>query len=311
MAILGAALGLGTIYDPRIGLWLLFGALYHFVGYGMNSYVDWKKGFDKDDPRKQHHPLNSGSLEPNKARNVIFSLSAALVLFSVAIGGFTIQAVVITSLMMLLGLSYNYLGKFTRLKAVPISGVHTLVFIFPYLTYAPEIELYVVLISIAYFIHHFYQIAISGDIKDIDQDESSLIKSMGATIDRIGNGKADNFHSSDKVLIFAYTLTMLQLFFALINITTHDKYLSVLCLGAVLGGITIWDTDKMLSSGAFKRDKRLKHISRRELAGYTMIHVGSVPALGFQAFGVLVFSMLLYLGIVSKFIWGNWLIPKV
>jgi|APHM01.1.fsa_nt_gi UbiA prenyltransferase family. len=128
MALIGAAIGVGTFVDPRVGAWLLFGALYHIVGYGMNSYVDWKKGFDKDDPMKQHHPLNTGDIDPETAKKVIYGLTGALVVYLFALTYSSPPAVGLSVLMIVSGLIYNYFGKYTILKFVPISIAHTLVF---------------------------------------------------------------------------------------------------------------------------------------------------------------------------------------
>jgi len=73
LATLGAAIGLGGLWDWKVLLWFIFGSMYHAVGYSMNSYVDWKKGYDKNDERKQHHPLNTQDISPDTAKKVIYA----------------------------------------------------------------------------------------------------------------------------------------------------------------------------------------------------------------------------------------------
>jgi len=311
MAVVGAAIGLGTLYDPRVGYWLFFGVLYHFVGYGMNSYADWKKGFDKDDPRKQHHPLNTGEITPDQAKIAVWSSTVLLILTGIVLGGLNAQAVGITVLMLVLGVTYNYAGKYTRFKVLPIAAVHTLVFIFPYVTYVDGIGLYGILIASAYFVHHVYQIAISGDIKDIDQDEASLLATLGAYVEDHPISDTIVFMSSQKALLIGYLLTVIEILLAFGSIFSLQQSIYIISVAGVLGAVVMYDTDNMLQPGPFMRSKRLKYISRRELAGYSMIHSASISIIGFIGFGAMLASMLLYLGIVSKFIWGNWLVPEV
>ena len=312
MAFLGAVIGLGTVIDPRVGMWLLFGIGYHLVGYGMNSYVDWKKGFDKDDDQKQHHPLNTGDIQPDQAKKVIHGSTAALFIYLFALTYTNLTAVGLSGLMVASGLAYNYLGKYTELKAIPISIAHTLVFFIPYYLYASELSTWVLAMTAAYFIHHIYQIAISGDIKDIQQDEASLLKSLGVHVKPHKHmPDVGVFITSSKALVLAYFLAILQLLLSTGAIALNGLNPSSLVIGAGLASLMLYYTDKMLQQGAFVRSKRLKYISSKELFGYTLIHSASIAVIGVQGFVLMLAFMLVYLGIVSKFIWGNWLVPEV
>jgi len=311
MAVLGAAIGLGTLFDWRVCLWLIFGGAYHYIGYGMNSYVDWKKGFDKDDERKQHHPLNTGEIEPYHAKYAIYGLLVGLLLFLFIMTFQQPKALILSGVMVASGILYNYFGKYTSLKAIPISIAHTLVFFIPYYLYTEQVEQYVILITAAYFIHHFYQISISGDIKDIDQDEASLIQTLGATVYKNKYEGVDYLATSNKVLIMAYGLTIAQMFLAYMSMYITNSMGVTVLVGAIFGALTVYESDKMLQPGKFKRSTRLEHISRREFFGYSTVHSASIIVIGLQNFVVLLVCMLVYLGLVSKFIWGNWLVPEV
>jgi len=311
MAVLGAAIGLGTFFDYRVGLWLIFGVMYHFVGYGMNSYVDWDKGFDKEDERKQHHPLNTGEIKPDNAKKVIGVSFILLFAYLAYLTHSSYVGLGLTCLMVVSGVAYNYFGKYTSLKAVPIAVAHTLVFFIPYYMYTDSITLFSVLMTTAYFIHHIYQIAISGDIKDVDQDEASLIQKLGASIHRDFEKDIDVFTSSGKILIIAYTLTVLQMAFSFGSMYSARDSIYPVALGGVFAALTFYDTDNMLQPGKFRRNKRIEYMSRREFFGYSMVHTAAIPVIGWKAYGLLLISMLVYLGTVSKFIWGNWLVPEV
>lgn len=310
MAFIGAAIGLGTVADPRVGLWLLFGACYHIVGYGMNSYVDWKKGFDKDDPRKQHHPLNTGDIKPENAKKVIYGLTIGLFAFLLALTYSKPSAVGLSAVMVGSGLAYNYLGKYTRLKFVPIAVAHTLVFFIPYYMYASTVENWVLFMTAAYFIHHVYQIAISGDLKDILQDEASLLQDMGMEVSN-GEDGIRTFSASMFSLTISYSLAIIQIFTIVTSASLSGISMpNILITGTLSAGIII-TTDLMLRQGVYVRHKRLRWISMKEFIGYAAIHSVAISVIDPRIFVLLLVGMVVYLSTVSKFIWGTYLVPKV
>lgn len=311
MAFLGAAIGLGTVADPRVGVWLLFGVMYHLVGYSMNSYVDWAKGFDKDDERKQHHPLNAGTIKPDNAKKAIYGLTIGLFAFLFALTYSQPSAVGLSVLMVVSGLAYNYLGKYTKLKFIPISIAHTLVFFVPYYLYTDSVQLWVIFMTIAYFIHHVYQIAISGDLKDIDQDEASLIQEMGADLKRHRSNNTVYFTAPDWSLVAFYTVAILQMFAIVIALLIPDPLLPELVITAVLSGLMLITVDGMLQQGVYVREDKLKWISLKEFMGYLAIHSVAMHVISIEVFAIISISMVLYLTSVSKFIWGTYLVPKV
>jgi len=311
MAFLGAAIGLGTIYDPRVGLWLGFGVLYHVVGYSMNSYTDWKKGFDKDDERKQHHPLNTGDITPESAKKFVYALTGLLFVYTLALTYPNLPAVGLAFVMVGSGLVYNYFGKYITVKAIPISVAHTLVFFIPFYTYSSTVPMFVVLMTAAYFIHHIFQIAVSGDIKDIDQDEASLLDSMGAYVEDLSDSDADILHTSESALIFSYLITVMQIGLA-VGATVYIangavEYIPVALLACAVMGIT----DRIVRPGPFARSKRLSYIAQREIFGYLMIHLAALAVLTPSEFIAMVACMFIYLVSTSKFMWGNFLVPEV
>jgi 4-hydroxybenzoate polyprenyltransferase and related prenyltransferases len=310
MAVLGAALALKSFNDPILLVWLGFGLLYHYTGYGMNSYADWKNGFDKEDPRKQHHPLNKGTIHPDTAKTVVFGSLILLIIYGIWLGGLNVVSVGCLGLMVISGVTYNYFGKRTQLKFLPIAVVHTMVFVFPYLSYSLEITPSFVLITVAYFIHHVFQIAISGDVKDIDQDEASLIQKMGASV---GHGVVydDRMEPGAYVLYLGFALTIIQIMLSQASGLLLGEFGMSEVLIILLGAWTVYESDKVISNGPFNREKRVEHMSRREISGYLMIHSVFIPVIGIEGFGLVVLFMVFYLLIFSKYMWGTFITPRV
>jgi len=314
LAIIGAGLGLGKILSLEVGLWAVFGALYHLVGYGMNSYVDWKKGFDVDDEYKQHHPLNTGDITKGQAKIAVYSGVVVLWLYSFIIGGANLYSGVMSTLLFGLGASYNYFGKITDHKYVPIALSHTLVFVYPYFVYSSGYDSIVLLITAAIFLHNVFQILISGDIKDLEQDESSLIKKWGCdvTTDRSGN---KILVSSDKAFTIAVSLSLAQI--AMLTpvylIGAESTYtlatiMSLFTLGALILGVY---SIRVIQLGIYTRSARVRYMSIREIVGYLLIIFSTYPAIELKGLLVLFGVMVLYLIVTSKFMWGNLITPDV
>lgn len=310
MAVLGAAYGIGSFNDPILLGWLLFGCLYHYSGYSMNSYVDWKKGFDKNDPRKQHHPLNKGTINPDTAKKVVFLLLGLLIILGFILGGPNLITLGCILVMLVSGVSYNYFGKITWLKFLPISITHTMVFVFPYLVYSTEITAPFVLITSAYFIHHVFQIAISGDVKDIDQDEASLIQKLGATVGK-GIVYEDRFDPGDTLLLLVPSLSILQITLASSAAVLIDEEILSFPFIILFGIITLYYSERIVLTGTFNRGERVKHMSIREIAGYAMIHSTMIVTTDLTGFLAILSFMVVYLVVTNKFIWGNLLKPDV
>jgi 1,4-dihydroxy-2-naphthoate octaprenyltransferase len=311
MAVLGAVIGIGSLWDYRVLLWLIFGILYHWCGYSMNSYVDYKKGFDKDDPRKSHHPLPDVRININKAKKVAMFSTVILLVYGLVLVGFSTHGIALIGLMFVSGVSYNYLGKYTRLKFIPISIAHTLVFFIPYYLYTDNIELWVILMTTAYFIHHIYQIAISGDLKDIDQDEASLIQDLGVKLKYYRSEDTSYFIAPGKSLALFYTVAIAQLIVTVAALAIPNPPLPELIITAILLALMLMTVDEMLKQGVYIREERLKWISLKEFLGYLGIHSVAMHVISIEVFVIMGIIMLLYLSSVSKFIWGTYLVPKV
>lgn len=314
MAVLGAALALDTVFHWDMLYWIVFGVAYHYIGYGMNSYVDWAKGYDKDDEHKQHHPLNTGEITPTQARHVIFGMFILFIVYALWLGDFSIVAVVGVAVMFISGLSYNYFGKVTKHKYIPISIVHTMVFVYPYITYTTEFNILLVLGAAAFFIHHVYQIAISGDIKDIKQDESSLIRSWGADVVTLKNG-AEVMRLGSKVKQISIALVFLEVMLAAaiytIAVIRHEyRLLYILPIGMTSLWMVI-EHAKLTTSQPYRREESISRMSRKELAGFWMMTAAFIPHIGLLGFIAVIIASLAYFLPISKFMWGNWVRPDV
>jgi 4-hydroxybenzoate polyprenyltransferase len=310
LPVVGYVLATGELFTIQILPWLVFGMLYHYVGYGMNSYTDWKNGFDKDDPEKQHHPLNTGQITETQAKVFTYGGLVFLGLISIIVTNFSPTAIVILAVMVISGSIYNYYGKVTVLKPLPISTAHTLVFVLPYVYLSDNLGVVFYVMVGAYFIHHYFQIGVSGDIKDIREDEANVVKYLGSELKETEYGDII-LDTGRTVQVAAYTLSALQITLVLIAmLLLNTNFYGV----TLMVGFSIWmmyEADATMRPGLYGRDSRIQHMSRKEIAGYMMCHVSVYSVVGPEGTALIFAFMLAYLFSVSKFTWGNWLKPDV
>lgn len=310
LAAAGAALALGTLFDPKVALWAIFGILYHFIGYGLNSYADWKNGYDKNDPSKQHHPLNTGEITPNIAKYVLYSLFIVLITYGLALTSFSLIGIIGMGIIVVTGMFYNYYGKEFKLKFVPICIAHTLVFAVPYYYYSGTVSLGAGLLIVAIFVHHVFQIVISGDLKDMGQDEKNHLIQLGAEL-KIIPDHPDVFVPSNQVLKLTYSLTVIQIVIISFAFGSFGISLLGLSLTAMLSLWLLYESHTLIEGGSFNRSKRVSSMSRRELAGFWLIYSALTPVIDVSGVMLIIITSVLYLLPVSKLMWGNWVKPEV
>ncbi len=311
IAAIGAAMGLGYFWSIEVALWALFGLMYHWSGYGMNSYVDWKKGFDRDDPFKSSHPLNTGEISPNSAKWAIFALFGLTLTYAGYLAQGDVLATSLVVLAVVCGLLYNYFGKITNYKFVPISIAHSLVFLIPYTLYNGYIDGTGVVIFTALFIHHTFQISISGDIKDISQDEASLLKKFG--MKHLSYTPSQHIITSLKSKLYCDTVSILQIIVVFVGyVYVHGSIPTIdIVLMAILSTSLLIISIGVYQQGVYVRSDRLSIISRREIVGYWLIYVLSIPIIGLQNYIIAFILSIIYLIIHSKFMWGTYMRPEV
>ena len=320
---LGAAAALGTLWDLQVALWAIVGLLYHYAGYGQNSYYDWEKGYDKDDPHKQHHPLNTGEIDPDNAKVAANGLVAATVVLIVSLAGLNLLAISLIVVAFASGVIYNVYGKSIEHKYIFLAIAHSMLFLIAYATYADTVTPYALLIFLALVVHHSFQIAISGDLKDIEQDEGSVLEEFGIewrttdTVSGVSDIGIDNgfIRHTTKVdfRITLLTLTQVGLTALALWILHMDNPVTTRTMTVLFSlGIALWLSSlRVVTDGPYIRKRRMRNIAVRELVGLWTIYAALIPVIGELGYIIAFVLCVSYLITHSRFMWGTFLRPKV
>lgn len=312
-AAIGGLLATGGSVTGGVIGWTIFGLLYHLSGYGMNSLRDWQKGFDQNDPYKQHHPLNSGDLYEEIASEVVVALFVVTISFA-AVGAIlsphTLLTISLISVAVLFGVAYNEIGKYTKHKYIFISVAHSMVFAIPYVALGGGVDEVLLFGTLSVFMWVVYQISISGEIKDIVQDgEENILRSMGVTVTDVGDYSVINTPRRVQ-FIAAAERWVLMVFCGMLAVFAGRGEVSI-HLTMLIGLLTMILSVSLLSTGEYDRNSRLLKMSVMEIGSMSMFCMATVGVI--HPYGVLTILVGsgLWLVCFNLVEWGSLVAPEV
>lgn len=312
-ALLGAALAEGGMWKESVALWTIAGVLYHLAGYGHNSVEDWINGFDKDDPNKQHHPLNRGTISPIRAKYFVQILVIFTVMYVLWLAYPDPRAVGVLVLGLVTGLAYNIVGKLTKFKFILISAAHTSIFVIPYLAQGGRVNSLIFALGTFYmFIWIVFQISVSGEIKDFAQDESNFLKSLGSGVEAIPDQTVDTYiHISKYAKHYAYSLKILTIFTAFTIASALNSNIIILLILLVGSLILINLTTTMLESGYWDRTSRVAQMSLIEMMTASLFVASLWTVIGPIGAVMVIVSSIAWALLGNRILWGSLIGPRV
>jgi len=319
-ATVGAVVATGGLFNGQVLPWVVFGVLYHLVVYGQNSLEDWKRGWDKDDPNKQHHPLNAGMMSQREASYFVYGLFALTIGYTIAIAGNWIAIALFLTGLPITGSLYNTVGKRTRWKFLFIAYAHTTVFAVPYFAIAGTVDTALVVGCLYLFSWVVFQIAVSGEVKDMAQDEANFLKELGSRVDSTGGDHLVTFSRPAKLVAYAIRLVTVALGVGFGSVVARRYGIT----GAIPGGIGVTElalvgvgalslalTWSMLQNGPFNRTERIVTMSKIEALSVLMLLVAVFPVIGIPSVAFLFVASGAWVMVFNKIEWGTLVAPDV
>jgi len=304
----GAVLALGTVYDIRVLFFVALGALYHIAGYSANSYIDYKSGHDVSDPNKSHHPLVSGELSESKAKTFALVSVVLTLIYGLWLSGGDWLSIGILVVAFTMANSYNLFSKITVLKPVPISVAHALMFSFSYVAAGGE-DINILLAGTLYVLAWvMYQIAVSGEVKDVDTDEANVMKWLGS---KVGDDGKDRYMTSPpRVLILTITLKITPVISAMYILAELGGHIYIWWVMAI-AQVSIYLGIEIVEDGLYVRSERLQSIATMELSMVAMfLMVISPLSSSWEAWGAVLLSFG-WVVVFNKIQWGTIISPQV
>lgn len=322
-ALLGALLATEGQVTSGVLLWGLFGLLYHLAGYGMNSLVDWEKGYDKYDRNKLHHPLNRGDLSPRRSHLLIGGLFMFVVVLGVALAWPNTAAYAAMFLGAVSGVIYNFYGKETDLKFIFISIAHTSVFFVPYVAMGGDIfDIPFILGALYIFLWVVFQISVSGEIKDIKEikEMNFLRDTLGVYVFKNISGDLEKNYLVFSIKAKLYPMGVkglnLVIGFLLFLLLTEDLsegssppfFMILVWVLIVIAGVY---TLLLIKNGEYNRDKRIRKMAMVELLTLFVFVSSLYGVIGLDAAIMLMVGSSLWVLVFNQIEWGRWIAPDV
>jgi 4-hydroxybenzoate polyprenyltransferase len=178
----------GNLISGTVVVLAVYALLVHYFSFGENSLMDYAMGYDKNDPNKQHHPLNSGEISLQSAHFVIHwgltLLSAIGVLITILVSPNIPMALGALVVCIASGHAYNEgLSKESLFGFVSISLCFTFLAAWAWFLGHSELTPISQIYLVYVFLVILFQISWSGHLKELGQSErSNILIKMGARL---------------------------------------------------------------------------------------------------------------------------------
>lgn len=306
-AAVGALLATGGEVTWGVGFWLLFGVGYHLVGYAHNSWADWKNGHDKDDPHKQHHPLNTGELDGPWV-GFFVGVSSLALMFYAFYGTVVFGNPWVVSLLILgavFAWMYNEKGKETRMKTLYISIAHSTVFMIPYFALGGEVTLAFIFSLLTVMFWVVYQILISGEIKDFETDDVNFI------LDHSVISSDGTKRPSESVVLLGAILRAVIGVFALLTSMFYGGGDDVLLIIIGITVVSAFLSREMVANEYNKRDDAVETMALIEITSLFTFLMATSPVYGRLLAGVLLTCSVIWVLTMNRIMWNTSIKPDV
>lgn len=287
---------------------LIFTMFVHFCSFGHNSLMDYMTGFDKIDPSKKHHPLNTGAIKVDEASKVIHFGMVALFLIAIAITllhpGNQTKAICGFAIFVIAGACYNVINKYTIFKFVPISLAFTALATWGYFLNSTERTMLATLVFLYIFLTIQYQISFSGELKELEAKEKNLLRTLGAKIENgilnLGVGK---YYA---IMLKSIQICILILILGIVG----AGYLRLFIISVFIGFIILILCEQIIIR-KWNRNRELKIMSIMEITTIYLLIIALAPIIGYLEVIVLLLFGIIYFCIVNKMLWKTILRPRV
>lgn len=286
-----------------------FALLVHYASFGHNSLMDFVGGYDKTDPGKVHHPLNTGVIQIGTAHLVIHWMLIFSAVVAVGLVFWMSPAPVYALVFMIgwlaFGFAYNDgLSKQSKTGCFAITGSMVSVAGFAwFLSHEAMTEVGALFLTYTYFAI-MYQIAWSGFIKEMAQWEpSNVLHWMGARLKR----------TEDELILLLGPAACFGTYLKFFGLATGMILVATVwspvegTIAGILAVVALYLLSGTIQDRKYERQRELQTMSLMEIA---TIFLPILPMLGVAKGSVLMLATLAYFVLMNRLLWGGWY-PKV
>lgn len=317
ITLLGYFLAGGSFLSWGTLLFFIFGLVHHSIGFLDNGVQDYIRGYDSNDPHKQHFPLVTGEIKAPAANRVVWAGIILGAIYGSAIARFQVLPMVLILLMIVTGLIYNRGAKRSLLSPIPIAIAFSLLIPFAYFgglaflgTNAVHPSIFLILIFTYFVCQFLFQIGVEGYLKDLKADPKNLLVRLGLKFD------GESFTPGPGTVSLSALIRLVM-----IGVGTYALYLifsshNLLSIIAVIGFAFEALLSNMLCYQLVRKQKydNAQTIRRAALIETTSFEGGCfmlLALIGWEPVAFLIPFAILYFIIMNRLLWGTVLRPRV
>jgi hypothetical protein len=293
---------------------LLFAILWHATGFGENSLLDWIYGYDRNDPSKAHHPLNTGAIRRSMATDTIVGMHILGIVFFIGmiylyhtVADNIPISLLLFALAILFGNAYNFIGKRNKwAAAVEISLTFSLLTGSIFFLAGGTFGAVPLLLLLYAFFYVYFQIAFAGEWKELgQQNERNILRQLRCYVDSDGN-----YHMSGAGKVFGAIFTVIKaVLLLLIAAYVYRQIAAVAAIG--VPAVIVLSLYLAMLLRARERGKGLTVMGAGEALSYIILVPAIISVAQWPYVLLFILLPMIWFVALNRLTWNTFLAPQV
>ena len=285
-----------------VALFAVFALLFHMFGFSINNIMDYR--YDLTDPYKRHFPSISGSINMGHAMVASMIGTVLSYIYGAWLVGFAILPVIFLSVALIAGIVYNFINKVSAFGPFLISL--SFASLIPYVMLSLHGTQNIIVFYAAFaFLTLYYQIGVSGYLKDIEVDQYNFMSRLGM---KLIAGKI-TFTDDNRNYAFGLRVAILTVGLVVAGLIGFNLITATVFVAIQL--VVIGRSIHMLKNNAWIRTNYLKQMSMIEILNYFSLAILFAPMYGMWWMAFLVVFPILWFMAFNKMFFGTLSAPRV
>lgn len=282
-------------------LFAIFAYCFHATGFMQNNIFDYK--WDVTDPYKTHFPQMKGQINMYRAFLIDTAGIGLTFIYGMYLTDWGLPQFVFLTMSLLAGTLYNLYNKQSRLGPVLISLCYSM--LIPFVMFGHDVTQLMVVYTAFAFLSLYFQIGVSGYIKDIEVNQYNTMENLGT---RLIAGK---IIFSTKAWAYSMALRTSVAMTGEVALLYMKLYMIPVWVYVILQITTLYFTAVMLRNSSWIRNRYLKLMSAIEVMNYLSIAVLFYPLYGLYWTLLLVAFPVAWFMAFNRIFYGTTIAPNV
>jgi 4-hydroxybenzoate polyprenyltransferase len=287
-------------------LFMLFGVIFHAVGFTANNYFDYK--YDRTDESKAHFPLVTGEISLLDTKRFIIAGTVLGTLLGIYLSNLRILSIAFLVGATSFGFLYNYSNKFMPYCGpLWITISFTCLPLFSYFSVTDAWSLSILFVTEYTLVLMFYQIAVEGNLKDINVNQANILIALGTKVE---NGVIRHSLSS-KVFMAKLVALKFIIMFIFIWFTIDMWNIIQACIFSLLMVILLSESYELGKDQTYDNTTIVRNCALTEIFTYLLLATCLEFIMGWAWYVFLLVYPVAWFIVWNRITWGTTIRPRV